>query len=133
MDNQLQTDLILLDFSKAFDIVPHRCLLAKFQHYKIDYLVWTWIKSWLTQRTQSVVVDGASSQPVPVLSGTLLDPLMFLLYINNIAAGISFSLRLFADDYLLYRTIKSIEDSIILQRDIKLLSHAMGHSLANEF
>ena len=46
---------------------------------------------------------------------------MFLLYINDIAAGVSSSLCLFADDYLLYRTIKSIEDSIILQRDIKIV------------
>ena len=109
LDNQLQTDF-LLDFSKAFDTVPHKRLLAKLQHYKIDNHVWAWIQSWLTQRTQSVVVDGASSQPVSVLSGvpqgTVLGPLMFLLYINDIAAGISSSLRLFADDCLLYRTIK---------------------------
>ena len=85
LDNQLQTDLILLDFSKAFDTVPHKRLLAKLQHYKIDNHVWAWTQSWLTQRTQSVVVDGASSQPVSVLSGvpqgTVLGPLMFLLYI----------------------------------------------------
>ena len=69
LDNQLQTDLILLDFSKAFDTVPHKRLLAKLQHYKIDHHVWAWIQSWLTQRSQSVVVDGASSQPASVLSG----------------------------------------------------------------
>ena len=63
MDNHL----ILLDFSKAFDTAPHRHLLAKLQHYKIDHLVWTWIESWLTQNIQSVVVDGVSSQPVSVL------------------------------------------------------------------
>ena len=67
MDNHYQTDLILLDFSKAFDTVPHRCLLAKLQYYKIDNLVWKWIQSWFTERSQSVVVDGASSKPV--LSG----------------------------------------------------------------
>ena len=43
MDNHYQTDVILLDFSKAFDTVPHRCLLAKLQYYKIDNLVWKWI------------------------------------------------------------------------------------------
>ena len=73
-----------------------------------------------------MVVDGASSQPVSVLSGipqgTVLGPLMFLLYVNNIAAGISSSLRLFADNCLLYRTIKSTEDSTILQKDLEMLS-----------
>ena len=84
MDNHYQTDLILLDFSKAFDTVPHR--LAKLQYYKIDNLVW--IQSWLTECSQSVIIDGASSKPVSVLSGipqgTVLGPLMFLLYINDI-------------------------------------------------
>ena len=126
LDNQLQTDLILLDFSRAFDTVPHKRLLAKLHHYRIDHQVCAWIQSWLTQRTQSVVVDGVSSPPVRVLSGvpqgTVLGPLMFLLYINDIATGISSPLRLFADDCLLYRTIKSIEDSIILQKDLELLS-----------
>ena len=85
-----------------------------------------WAKTWLTQRTQTVVVDGISSPPVRVLSGvpqgTVLGPLMFLLYINDIATGISSPLRLFADDCLLYRTINSIEDSLILQKDLELLS-----------
>ena len=58
MDNPYQTDLILLDCSKAFDTVPHRRLLAELQYYKIDNLVWKWIQSWLTERSQSVVVDG---------------------------------------------------------------------------
>ena len=73
-----------------------------------------------------MVVNGASSQPVSVLSGvphgTVLGPLMFLLYINDIADNVSSSLRLFADDCLLYRTIKSTEDSILLQKDLHLLS-----------
>ena len=95
-------DLILLDFSKAFDTVPHRLLLAKFQYYKIDTLVREWVQSWLTNRTQSVVVDSTSLQPMPVLSG-VQQSLMFLLYdINDIAAGVSSTLRLFADDCLLY-------------------------------
>ena len=85
MDNHYQTDLILLDFSKAFDTVPHRCLLAKLQYYKIDNLVWKWIQSWLTECTPSVIVAGAFSKPVSVLSGvpqgTVLGPRMFLLYI----------------------------------------------------
>ena len=105
MDNHCQTDLILLDFSKAFDTVPHGRLLAKLQYYKINNLVWKWIQSWLTQWTQSVVVDGASSKPTLVLSGvlqgTVLGPVMFLLYINDITDEVSSTLRLFADDCIL--------------------------------
>ena len=104
MDNHYQTDLILLDFSKAFDTVPHRRLLAKLQYYKIDNLVWKWIQSWLTERSQSMVIDGISSKSVSVLSGvpqgTVLGPLMFLLYINDITDRVSSTLRLFADDCL---------------------------------
>ena len=98
MDNHYQTDIILLDFSKAFDTVPHRRLLAKLQYYKIDNLVWKWIWSWLTERSQSVVVDGASSKSVSVLSGvpqgTVLGFLMSLLYINDITDRVSSTLCL---------------------------------------
>ena len=86
----------------------------------------TWIKSWLTQRTQCVVVDGISSSSVSVLSGvpqgTVLGPLLFLIYVNDIASGVSSSIRLFADDCILYRTIKCEADSIILQQDLDILS-----------
>jgi len=81
MDRGFQTDVILLDFSKDFDTVPHICLLNKLQYCKIDNLIRTWIKSWLTQRTQPVVVDGTSSSPISVLSdipqGTILGPVLF--------------------------------------------------------
>ena len=87
----------------------------------------TWIKFWLTQCTQSVVVDGTSSSPVSILSdvpqGNVLGPLLFLLYINDIANRVSSSIRLFADDCIfLYRVIKCENDSIILQHDLDLLS-----------
>ena len=114
-----QTDLILLDFSKAFDTVPHQHLLHKLQHYKINDLVTTWIKSW------PVVVNGTSSSSVSVLSGvpqgTVLGPLLFLLYINDLTNEVS-SIRLFADDCILYQVIKSKNGSIILQHDLNLLS-----------
>ena len=102
--------------------MPHRRLLPKLQYYKIDNLVWKWIHSWLTECSQSVVIDGASSKPVSVLSGvpqgTVLGPLMFLLYINDITDKVSSTLRLFADDCLLYQKIQSSHDSILLQKDL---------------
>ena len=81
---------------------------------------------WLTHCSQCVVLDSEFSSPFPVLSGvpqgTVLGPLMFLLYINDITQGIDSPLRLFADDCLLYRVINSVEDSNRLQGDLDRLS-----------
>ena len=81
-----------------------------------------WIQSFHKDRTQSVLVDGATSSPAAVLSGvpqgTVLGPLLFLVYINDICKGLSPGtiIRLFADDSLIYRQINSREDAEILQK-----------------
>ena len=93
MDHLKQVDLILLDFSEAFDTIPHQCLLIKLEHYGIQGDIHRWINSCLSQRTQRVVVDGESSEFIRVMSGvlqgTVLGPLMFLLYINNISNNLT--------------------------------------------
>ena len=122
-----QTDAILLDFSKAFDKVDHKILVSKLSSLGIGGPLLQWIHSFLSNRTQSVVVDGATSSPAPVLSGvpqgTVLGPLLFLTYINDINKNLTkgTQIRLFADDSLLYRTIKTEEDSRILQKDLDTL------------
>ena len=102
MDHHLSVDLIFIDFRKAFDTVPHQHLLKKLHHYGIQGNIYNWISSWLTKRTQRVVIKGHSSAYVHVKSGvpqgTVLGPLMFLLFINNITTDISSGIRLFADD-----------------------------------
>ena len=119
-----QTDAILLDFSKAFDKVDHLGLLSKLEHYGIRGPLLEWTSSFLIGRKQRVVVDGQASPESNVLSGvpqgTVLGPLFFLVYINDISKGLSkgTSIRLFADDSLLYRTINSKKDCEILQRDL---------------
>ena len=125
LKNHQQTDAILLDFSKAFDKVDHEGLLSKLEHLGIRNSLLQWIRAFLIGRKQRVVVEGVESQPGDVLSGvpqgTVLGPLFFLVYINDIAQGLSegTKLRLFADDSLLYRIIKSPRDVEILQKDLE--------------
>ena len=87
LDHGKQTDLLLLDFSKAFDTVPHKRLLKKLDHYGIHGKLIKWIESWHCGRTHTVVVNGSQSSPVTITSGvphgTVLGPLMSLLYIND--------------------------------------------------
>ena len=122
-----QIDAILLDFSKAFDKVDHFGLLDKLEHYGIRNSLLSWINSFLSNRRQSVVVEGTSSSPMPVISGvpqgTVLGPLLFLVYINDISEDLTegTEIRLFADDSLLYRKIESKSDCIILQNDLNTL------------
>ena len=126
LDNRSQADLLILDFSKAFDTVPHARLLKKLEHYGINELVLGWIRSWLLNRSQRVIIDGASSNEVSVRSGvpqgTVLGPLMFLIYINDIGEHITSNLRLFADDSLLYCAIDIPQDCLALQEDLDKLS-----------
>ena len=125
LDDRSQIDMLILDFSKAFDTVPHQRLLQKIDYYGIRSKTKGWIRTWLTTRNQRVVVDGEASETVHVESGvpqgTVLGPLMFLLYINDIGDDITSSIKLFADDCLLFRTIKSIDDTKILQDDLSKL------------
>ena len=85
-----------------------------------------WLRTYLTCRTQRVVVDGRASQEVPVLSGvpqgTVLWPLMFLTYINDINRDISGTIKLFANDALLFQQIRSDADCVSLQKDLDNLN-----------
>ena len=125
LDNGKQIDLLVLDFAKAFDTVAHERLLLKLGNYGVSGALNSWIRVWLTQRTQQVVVEGESSDERQVKSGvpqgTVLGPLMFLLFINDIGDGINSQLRLFADDSLLFKTINNDNDANQLQKDLDQL------------
>ena len=107
-----QIDMLVLDFSKAFDTVPHQRLLQKMSYYGIRGDVLGWISAWLTKRNQRVCVDGEISDIKTVRSGVPQGTVLcFLLYINDIGDSISpfTSLRLFADDSLLYRSVHNLD------------------------
>ena len=69
LHNGIQTDLVILDFSKAFDKVPHRKLLMKIDNYGIRGNTWRWVESFLSNRNQQVLLDGEISSQLPVVSG----------------------------------------------------------------
>jgi len=125
LDDGAQTDAILLDFSKAFDKVPHQRLLYKLHHCGIRGQVLNWVAAFLAGRTQSVVCEGSASTVKPVVSGvpqgTVLGPLLFLVYINDLPSCVRSTPRLFADDCLLYRRINTTSDCDILQNDLNRL------------
>jgi hypothetical protein len=125
MEAGQQTDIVVMDFSKAFDKVSHARLLYKLQWYGIRGPALDWINSFLTNRTQQVVVDGVESQESWVTSGvpqgSVLGPILFLIYINDLPEYVKSNVRLFADDTILYRSIKSERDSRILQDDLDRL------------
>ena len=118
-------DLIIMYFAKAFDKVPHRRLLHKLDYYGIRGSTHKCINSWLSGRTQPVVLDGQASDPVPVLSGVPqgsdLGPILFLIFINDLPDNIRSSVRLFLDDCVFYRNIYSIQDCLTLQEDLTSL------------
>ena len=111
-----------MDFHKTFDSVPHERLLIKLNHYGLPYQLQQWIRTWLTTRYQNVIVDGESSDSVHVSSAlpqdTVLGPLMFLLYSNDIGNGMSSNIKLFADDCLLFHPIMSLQYVYALQDEL---------------
>jgi ribonuclease P/MRP protein subunit RPP40 len=118
-------DSIYLDFSKAFDTVPHKRLLGKLDAYGIQGDLFNWIKAFLSNRSQEVVVNGSKSSSAQVISGvpqgSVLGPVLFVIYINDILDNIKSAGLMFADDTKIYRHITSRDDAIELQSDIEKL------------
>ena len=114
LSNKGQTDNIFLDFSKAFDKISHKFLLSKLHYYGIRNHTLSWICAFLSNRTQTTVVNGVHSSYVEVTSGvpqgSVIGPMLFLLYINDINNAIKSQIKLFADDSVLYRNIRNQND-----------------------
>ena len=127
------TDSIYLDYAKAFDKVDHNLLIAKLKLYKFNNKIVAWITSFLRNRRQVVVVEGVKSRMSTVISGvpqgTVLGPVLFLVYMNDLENVIhSSTVRFFADDTRISRSIGNSEHHDELQDD---LSRIMVWSTSN--
>ena len=125
---KIQTDVIYLDFAKAFDRVPHNELLLKLWKIGITGNLWWWFRSYLNNRQQCVRLNGTYSTFLPVLSGvpqgSILGPLLFLIYINDLFLSVRSSNALsFADDTKCYKQILEHLDSIQLQQDLDSMAN----------
>ena len=126
LDNNTPTDAIYLDLSKAFDTVPHQRLISKLKGYGIGGNLLSWISDFLTDRTQFVSVNGSCSSKTQVHSGvpqgSVLGPILFIYYINDLPSVTTCNLKIFADDTKAYTPINSVNDQIKLQTCINSLS-----------
>ena len=118
-------DIIYLDFQKAFDKVPHQRLLLKLKAHGIGDSITDWIEQWLTDRRQRVVVDGEVSTWKSVLNGvpqgSVLGPILFLIYINDLDDSITSNVLKFADDTKLFIKVNTDGDKQHLQNDLDRL------------
>ncbi|WP_133434224.1 RNA-directed DNA polymerase, partial [Aeromicrobium phragmitis] len=125
VDEGSPVDIIYLDFQKAFDKVPHQRLLLKLKAHGIGEGIINWIEKWLNDRRQRVVVDGEPSNWKSVLSGvpqgSVLGPLLFLVYINDLDDDITSKVLKFADDTKVFRKVKHDGDKQRLQDDLDKL------------
>ena len=121
-----QTDVIIMDFAKAFDKVLHHRLFQKLERYGITGPVNTWIETFLKDRKQRVASEGIYSDWGPVISGvprgSVIAPILFLIYINELHNNLKSTVGLFADDTIIYMTISNGTDATALQQDLDKLA-----------
>ena len=127
LDKHHSVDTIYFDFKKAFDTVPHEKLKAKLKYYCITGKVYDWISSFISDRAQRVMINGQYSNWTEVISGvpqgSVLGPVLFLIYINDLPNEIESQIKLYADDTKLIKDIKGPQDNTTLQSDINKLVH----------
>lgn len=121
-DESLKLDSMYLNFENAFDTIPHVLLLHKMAVLGLPASVIQWVQDYLSKRTQCVVVNRTSSSAVDVTSGvpqgSVLGPLLFKIYINDLTEEISSHIRLYSGDCVIYRCICNSVDVGILQSDL---------------
>lgn len=123
LENRKSCNAVYVDFRKAFDSVPHQELLYKLWRMGITGPLWIWIKAYLSNRHHYVCIDGTSSGRLPVLSGvpqgSILGPLLFIVYVNDIPDAITHSsLFMFADDTKFIKCVSNFNDCLLMQEDL---------------
>ena len=115
-------DCVYLDFMKAFDRVPHQRLLLQIASFGITGQALAWIKAFLSDRRQRVIVNGEQSEWVSVSSGipqgSIMGPILFSLFINDLPEEVTNQINLFADDCKLYQPLHTEDDYIQLSIDL---------------
>ena len=126
LDEGTALDVIYLDFRKALDSVPHKRLLCKLRSYGVSGKLLSWIEAFLSGRSQQVSLGGCHSSMIDVTSGvpqgSVLGPLLFLIYVNDLPEVVSCPIKLFADDTKLFSGMSSRNDALKLQTDLDALA-----------
>ena len=127
VDNGCPVDVLYMDFSKAFDRVPHQRLLCKINAHGIDGQILTWIENWLEGRKQRVILNGFQSDwkdvSSSVVQGSVMGPMCFIIYINDLEENIDSTVSKFADDTKLYNDVSTPMGILQIQHDIDKLSN----------
>ncbi len=125
LDEKEVVDIIYLDFQKAFDKVPYNNLMMKVKSLGIRGKLGEWLENWLRNRQQRVVINGVFSEWAEVTSGvpqgSILGPLLFTIYINDIDTNVKNSILKFADDTKMWGRVSSSEDRVKMHGDLKAL------------
>ena len=125
VDEGNPVDIVYLDFAKAFDKVPYERLFKKLEAHGVTGRVLNWIRNWLSSRRQKVCISQQDSFWRDVTSGvpqgSVLGPVLFLIYINDLDRNIISKLAKFADDTKICKNVRNVEDAVTLQKDLNSL------------